>query len=163
MVGLLNGGNMRRRNFVLASIFAGTALDAVTARSNGRPITDSPAVIDRFFAGYSSRQLEACMDCFSSSGDVFAYGSAIGEKRIGLDAIRLQLEQDWAQSQETYLKVIWRKVDEAGAVSWIAADVAGNTKISGNQLAIEARATFVLRREFSHWKIVQMHFSVPSG
>jgi ketosteroid isomerase-like protein len=79
-----------------------------------------------------------------------------------LEAIRLQLEQDWAQSQDTQLRVSWRKVDEAGVVSWIAADVIGNTKISGNEMEIEARATFVLRREGSDWKIVQMHFSLPN-
>jgi len=153
---------MRRRNFMLASILAGTALGAARAGTNAQSSAGSSAVIDRFFEAYSSRRLEACMDCFSSSGDVFAYGSARGEKRIGLEAIRLQLEQDWAQSQDTQLRVNWRKVDEAGVVSWIAADVIGNTKISGNEMEIEARATFVLRREGSDWKIVQMHFSLPN-
>jgi len=154
---------MRRRNFVLASILAGTWLGAVKAESHTKASKDSGAVIDRFFAAYSSRRIEACMDCFSSKEDVFAYGSAYGEKRIGLDAIRRQLEQDWAQSQDTQLRVSWRIENEAGVVSWIAADVVGAIKISGKEIVIDARATFVLRQEGADWKIVQMHFSIPNG
>lgn len=148
---------------MLGSILAGTAFGAARARSTVRSSAASAEVVDRFFAAYSNRNLEACLVCFSSNSDVFAYGSAIGEKRIGLDAIRQQLEQDWAQSQETQLKVGWQKVDEAGVVSWIAADVVGSTKISGVETLIKARATFVLRQEGTAWKIVQMHFSIPTG
>ena len=152
---------MKRRNFVVGSIFAGAAMGLARAGSNGPADGDSSTVVDRFFAAYSARRLDICMDCFSPRGDVFAYGSSIGEKRIGLEAIRSQLRQDWAQSEETQLQVAWRQVDHAAAISWIAADVVGSTKVSGSKLAIEARATFVLRQEGEAWKIVQMHFSIP--
>jgi ketosteroid isomerase-like protein len=153
---------MKRRNFIVASIFAGAAIGSARAGSNDQADGDSSTVVDRFFAAYSARRLDICMDCFSQRGDVFAYGSAVGEKRIGLEAICLQLQQDWAQSEETQLQVAWRKVDHAAPISWIAADIVGSTKVSGSKLSIEARATFVLRQESQAWKIVQMHFSIPT-
>lgn len=94
---------------------------------------------------------------------MFAYGSARGEKRLGANAIRSQLEQDWAQSPRTTLKVAWRKEEEAGPICWIAADVLGTAVAPDGDTAIEARSTFVLRKEASGWKIVQMHFSIATA
>jgi hypothetical protein len=154
---------MKKRELFRGALLLGAGLiarvpGAEAAMSRGETTI---GIIKAFFVAYTRRDIEACMACFDSGPEIFAFGSGPGEKRSGSEAIRQQLLADWAQTKEARLADTWLEVHRDAAVSWVASDVAVHVVTAEGAQDLAARATFVLRRRASRWRIVQMHFSLP--
>lgn len=120
--------------------------------------------INRFVETYGRRSLDECLACFKQSDQTVAFGTAADEKRIGLAAIRAQLERDWSQSTAASLDMTWHKAVTQGETGWVAAEFAFRFKTSGEDGAMPVRATFVLEQDAGgNWVIALMHFSTADG
>jgi hypothetical protein len=120
------------------------------------------AVLDKVAEGYAKRDLALMQSAFAADPDVVMYGTGADEKRVGMAAIKTQIERDWSQSEAVRIKYGWTSVSAAGPVAWAAADAAFNLKAGGQELTLPARITFVLEKRFEKWLIVQAHFSFPT-
>ena len=103
---------MKKRELFRGALLLGAGLiarvpGAEAAMSRGETTI---GIIKAFFVAYTRRDIEACMACFDSGPEVFAFGSGPGEKRSGSEAIRQQLLADWAQTKEARLADTWLEV-----------------------------------------------------
>jgi uncharacterized protein (TIGR02246 family) len=121
------------------------------------------SVLDSFAEGYEKRDMEGVLSLFAPDTDVVMFGTGADEKRVGLAEIRRQVERDWSQSDATTLTYGWTSVSAAGSTAWLAADIAFNAAIGGQELTLEGRSTLVLENRYGKWLIVQGHFSLPAS
>ena len=120
--------------------------------------------IHRFVETYGCRSLDECMACFKQSDQAVAFGTATDEKRIGLAAIRAQLERDWSQSTAASLEMTWHKAVLLSETGWVAAEFTLRFKTPREEGALPVRATFVLEQDAGgNWVIAHMHFSTSDG
>ncbi len=121
--------------------------------------------INRFLDTYTRRSLDDCLACFKQSDETVVFGTLADEKRIGINAIRAQLERDWEQSLDTTLEMTWHKAVSHGGTGWVAAEFLFRFKTASGDGAVPVRASFVLEQDASGitWLIAHMHFSVPDG
>lgn len=118
--------------------------------------------VKAFADAYGRRDMNACLDCFKSSGDVVVFGTAADEKRIGSAEIRTQMERDWAQSESARMEITWHKAVSRGDTGWVAADFMFKYKTAKEEGEFLARATFVLEKDPARrWVITHMHISRP--
>jgi uncharacterized protein (TIGR02246 family) len=120
------------------------------------------AALERLADAYASRDLAKFMACFAPDADVVLYGTGADEKRVGPEAIRTQVERDWAQTETAAMVFSWMSVSAAGPVAWAAVDSAFHLRASGQGIDLPARVSFVLERRAGTWQIVHAHFSVPA-
>jgi uncharacterized protein (TIGR02246 family) len=119
-------------------------------------------VLDRFAENYAKRDLEGTLALFAPDADVVMYGTGADEKRVGLAEIQAQVVRDWSQSDATSITYDWTSVSAAGSVAWVAADIAFQVKVGGQELSLEGRLTGVLEKRGDEWLMVQGHYSLPA-
>lgn len=116
----------------------------------------------RFLDAFERRSTAECLACLKQSDSLMMYGTAADEKRIGVEAVREQLERNWAQSLSASVTVTWHTSAVYDNAGWVAADVLVKFKTPEAEGERPARMTFVLERdEHSQWVIAHMHFSLP--
>jgi uncharacterized protein (TIGR02246 family) len=121
------------------------------------------AALRRMTDAYARRDLNAFLVGFSTDADVMIYGTGADERRIGTEQIRAQVTRDWDQSESATMSFDTTLVSAAGAVAWAAIDGAFKFRIGGKDMAMPARATFVLEKRDGKWLILHGHFSTPAA
>ncbi len=115
-----------------------------------------------FGTAYNRRDPATILALFAPDADVVFLGTGADERRVGPDAVRAQLERDFAQSDEASFAWSWQTVSQAGMVAWITAEGHVSATIEGHHLSFPLRLTGVLERRATDWLFVQMHLSVPA-
>ena len=121
------------------------------------------AVMKQYNEAYAKRDMDAVLALFAPDPDVVIIGTGEDEKRVGLAELRTQLERDFAQSEAASIEFSWHSVSQAGSVAWVAADCVVRAEVSGQEISLLARVTFVLEQREGRWLIVQSHASLPAG
>jgi ketosteroid isomerase-like protein len=120
-------------------------------------------VLNKAHDAYRRRDINELLSYFSPDTDVVMYGTGVDEKRIGRDAIKIQAERDWAQTEEAAFNWNWHSVVGSDAVACLSADGEANVKIDGEAMNMPIRFTGVLEKQGDKWLFVQAHYSVPFG
>ena len=110
---------------------------------------------------YAQRDKEGLLALMVPDLDAFIFGTGADEKRQGRAEIQAQAERDWAQSEAASMDIGWHLVSAAGPVAWVAADVAFNVTVGGQEMSLPGRLTAVLEQRDGRWLIAQSHFSFP--
>jgi ketosteroid isomerase-like protein len=126
-----------------------TALEVMTA-------------LNGFLKAYHDKDLAGILKLFAPDPDVVFYGNGEDEKSVGVAGIREQAEHDWSQSAAVSLRITWSSVSSAGAVAWLAADIAIRAEVQGMEMILPARLTAVLEKRAEEWFFMQWHASVPT-
>lgn len=118
--------------------------------------------VNKFVDAFARRSTVECLACFKPSDSTMIYGTAGDEKRLGIEAIRQQLDRNFAQSLSATMQMTWHTLAVCGDTGWVAADFLGRFKTPEAEGKRPIRATFVLERDArSQWLIVHMHLSFP--
>jgi ketosteroid isomerase-like protein len=86
---------------------------------------------------------------------------ATDEKVFGAEALKQQLERDFAQSGELAMDFGPMTIASEGNVAWCAGDCAVSAEVGGQSIRLEGRMTMVLRKAGNKWLFAHSHFSVP--
>jgi len=121
------------------------------------------ALLDRLARGYTERDLDALMECFSDEVEVTVYGTGADERRVGRDALIEQFHRDWNQSESATFSPVWVKGGARGDVMWCAADLTLAFRADGDEVSWSGRSSIVAVREGGTWRVVHWHISVPYG
>lgn len=133
-------------------------------KANAKTEAEVMAVMNQYNEAYARRDVDGILALFAPDPDVVIIGTGQDEKRMGLAEIRAQLERDFAQSEAASIEFGWHSVSRAGSVAWVAADCVAQVKMQdGQEMSLQARATFVLEQRAGKWLIVQSHGSLPTA
>jgi ketosteroid isomerase-like protein len=96
--------------------------------------------------------------------DIEAFGTAAGERLRGWDAIRKVFIHQFNTFTDTYIserdQIV--NIDETGNVAWFSQMVNYNFLLEGTPKKYEGvRFTGVMKKKSGHWKLVQIHMSMP--
>jgi len=119
------------------------------------------AVLSKFIEAYSKRDLEGVISLIAPDPDACLIDIEPDEKRVGLDAIKMQLTRDWSQYEASSYEINWISISAAGVVAWMASEVLFKVKAKGNSLIFPCCATAIFEKRGDRWFIMQGHFSVP--
>ncbi len=129
-------------------------------RADSRTEAEVRSTIDQFSNAYTRHDLASLGQLFATDPDVFVYGSAVGEKRRGIDEIREQARHDWEHYDSVELVFGDTSISAAGPVAWAASDATFRFKdAEGHPTEVPARVTFVLENRNGKWLIMQSHSS----
>lgn len=123
------------------------------------------AVLKTFTESYAKRDLNTLRQCLATDEDVLFYGTAVGEKRVGIGEMEMQAKQDWELSERASIVLDSMSISGAGSVAWVAADGAMDYRAKGEDKDMHqpVRITFVLEKRNSAWLIVHAHFSIAAA
>ena len=108
---------------------------------------------------YSRKDIKMLLDATDPS--FFGFGSGPDEKVFGAEALKLQLERDFAQSGDLAMDFGPMTIAAEGNVAWCAGDCTISAKVGGQRMRLDGRMTMVLRRAGDKWLFAHSHFSVP--
>lgn len=120
------------------------------------------AVLEAYSDTLAARDMAGMLALFADDADVVLFGSGADERRVGKEALRVQAERDWSQSEAMALKYQWSSVSAAGSVAWASTELTVSARINGDSVELPARFSVVLQRRGENWLIVQGHFSIPA-
>lgn len=118
-------------------------------------------ILDRFATAYAAKDVEAVMRLFVPGDDVQLVGTGADEIRLGRDAVRHQVERDFAQSDRLSLTYEQTHVGGAGDLAWVMALCTAEATIGEQTIRLDPRLTAFLVRQGDTWLIQQTHLSVP--
>ena len=131
-------------------------------KADAKTEADVMAIMNRYNEAYAKRDVDGILALFSPDADVIIIGTGKDEKRIGLVAIRTQLERDFTQSEAASIEFSCYSVSRAGPVAWVTADCTACVKMpDGREMRLPARSTTVLEQRAGRWLIMQWHASLP--
>jgi len=113
----------------------------------------------KFLEAYASRDIDSLLANMSTDSSVVTLGTGSDERRVGLHAIKAQIERDWSQSEAAAVEITWSQVSAAGTVAWIASEGIFKAKIGGKKVDFPCRFSAVLQKQKDKWLIMQTHFS----
>lgn len=117
--------------------------------------------VQRYLSAYERRSMEDCLECFVQSPALMAFGTAKGERLLGIDDVRAQILKDWEQTTSARLSMHWWCQSSSDDFGWLAADLEFEIETSVEKVVQPARATFVLVKSAENrWLIEHAHFSV---
>jgi ketosteroid isomerase-like protein len=121
------------------------------------------ATFEQTRRAYEQRDMARLLELFAPDPDLVMYGTGADEKRLGLAQVQAQAQRDWAQTEAASFEWSWTSISSAGSVAWVAADVIGHARVSGQEVQFPLRLTGVLERRGERWLWVQWHFSVAAA
>jgi ketosteroid isomerase-like protein len=112
---------------------------------------------------YARKDVEACMNVWTSDPDVVAIGTGVDELRPGPEGLRRGLRRDFEQAENVKITTEWLQISAAGNVAWSAANVQLTATVSGETVTLPCRLTNVYEKRNGTWRIMQMHLSLPEA
>lgn len=110
---------------------------------------------------YRIGDVDLLLSLFAEDPDVTVIGLGLGERKVGLEAIRPHFERDFFDTSSILLE--WKDFafSGTGPVAWVSAEA--NVKILSKiaEVSTDIRFTAVLEKREDQWLFLQMHNSVP--
>jgi len=117
-------------------------------------------VLRRLAKATGEKDIESIMAL--TDPDFCGLGTDAGEKVIGREAYRHQLEREFAQAETISLEFSDVRIGAEGTVAWVLADMAYRSVVCGAPRTLDGRMTAVLRGTGHAWVIAQLHYSLPA-
>jgi hypothetical protein len=119
--------------------------------------------VDRFWAGWQALDADASLAAIADRADVIVIGTDADEYWVGRDAMAEPFRAMVMSFDEE--SVDWERGDPLitvrGDVAWVVGRTSVTVRAGGHVVSSQVRATFILERVASDWRIVHAHFSVP--
>jgi ketosteroid isomerase-like protein len=117
------------------------------------------AALDLYKSSYSNKDIKLLLSV--TDPGFFGFGSGPDEKVFGIEALKLQLERDFAQSGKLSMDFGPMTIAGEGNAAWCAGDCTISAEVGGKWLRLDGRMTAVLRKAGGKWLFAHTHFSVP--
>jgi len=121
--------------------------------------TEVRAVIDVFSDGVRNGDIKAMESVIAHEPNIVFYGSQVGDKEVGWDAVKASFEEQFQETGEIQSEVLDSTVSVVGDLAWAAYDLRYGEEGGSASDTFESRWTGVLHRDVDGWKIVHMHHS----
>jgi ketosteroid isomerase-like protein len=126
-------------------------------------IAEVRITLDSFLEAYGRGDLDEIMAYFLDDPRIIGLGTGLGERNLGWDENRAQVERDLAQSISRQVTMDWFKGAGKGEVAWAAMESTAEMQTQAGEFNATLRGSFVFLRTDQGWKIVSYHLSVPLG
>tara|TARA_Y100000815_G_scaffold273096_1_gene303506 strand:+ start:217 stop:729 length:513 start_codon:yes stop_codon:yes gene_type:complete len=114
-------------------------------------------LIKKFCDYYQQRNMDKLLSLFSKES--YMLGSAMNESRYGIEAIKAQLNRDWAQSDKAAIEIIEFLPAPLDA-SWCTVFARANLTVNNQNFSFDnLRGSIYITKENGSWKIAHMHSS----
>jgi len=123
------------------------------------------STFNRFAEMYGKKDVKGIMSMFADDPDIVAIGLCGRQVAVGPAAVRKMFERDMSLSGgKIKLPFDVVSVDSLGLTAWMAANVYPYAVLSNDKIVkgIQGSLTMVLRKIKGQWRILQLHFSVPT-
>jgi len=142
-------------------------LTSVPARADYKAgmIDQVKGTFNRFAEMYGKKDVKGIMSMFADDPDIVAIGLCGKQVAVGPAAVRKMFERDMSLSGATIkLPFDVVSIDSLGLTAWMAANVYPYAVLSDNKIVrgVQGSLTMVLRKIKGQWRILQLHFSVPT-
>ncbi len=120
---------------------------------------------NRFAEMYGKKDIKGIMSMFADDPDIVAIGLCERQAAVGPAAVRKMFERDMSLSKAAIkLPFDVVSVDSLGLTAWMAASVYPYAVLSNEKIVkgVQGSLTMVLRKIKGQWRILQLHFSVPT-
>ncbi len=121
------------------------------------------ALVDDMWNEYARKNLEACMQHWTSDPDLVAIGTGADELRLGPDELKQSLERDFQQAEDIKITTQWLRLSAAGNVAWSAANIQMSASVDNQRTTLSCRLTSVYEKRDGAWRIMQFHLSLPAA
>ncbi len=115
--------------------------------------------LDLYKSSYSKKDIKMLLGIMDPG--FFGFGSGPDEKVSSAEALKSQLERDFAQSGKLSMNFGSMTIAGEGNAAWCAGDCTISAEVGGQQLRLDGRMTAVLRKTGGKWLFAHTHFSVP--
>lgn len=122
--------------------------------------SDVTALLDRFAAAYSAKDVARVLALISSDPDTVLVGTGGDEIRTGPDQIRAQIERDLSQAEDITLELGPVRVSTRGDVAWAFAEATVVATVEGATHRMPVRMTTILVVDDDTLVIHSGHLSV---
>ena len=120
------------------------------------------AVLEEMWKRYAQKDLEGCLELWTSDPDVVAIGTGVDEIRLGPGELRSAIKRDFEQAGNIKQSIEWLRTSAVSDVAWSAGNITLTTTVDGDEVVIAARQTNVYEKQNGAWRIAQLHLSVPA-
>ena len=116
-------------------------------------------LLEQYCDGYNRRDLTFLSSLFTQECNV--WGSGPDEYRVGINALEMQHQRDWAQSEKGEIQIV-SYISPPDDAPWAAMIGRAIITIGGVVHQFDhLRGTITLAQENGLWKIAHMHASFP--
>lgn len=120
------------------------------------------ALVEDMWKEYAYKNVQACMQYWTSDPDLVTIGTGTDELRLGPDELKHSLERDFQQAEDVAITMEWLRFSTAGNVAWSAANVQMSATVDNQRVTLPCRMTNVFEKRDGTWRIMQMHLSLPA-
>ena len=123
-------------------------------------LADVRAVLARFDKSYAGLDAAGVAALFAPDPDVVFYHTDVGDRWIGISAIKVGLSADMKRLKSLKVEGQPAAVHVRGTLAWFERLLVLNTAVKEGESSIFARATGVLEKRGGQWLLLQLHMSV---
>ena len=119
-------------------------------------------ILNQYINAMQTKSIETLAEIFSQDDDIMMLDGNTTKKFIGWGAIKTRYQEHFNSYEKLDVKFreLNIKIHASGVVSWLSCVFDWNYLIQGRQGETKGlRATWVLQKKNSKWKVVQLHFS----
>jgi len=118
-------------------------------------------VLNKLVEAFKTGDVDALLSLFAADPDVTVIGLGVGERKIGLEAIRPHFERDFIDTSS--ILVEWKDFvfSGAGSVAWVSGEAKVKILSKITEVSTEIRFTAVFEKREDRWLFLQIHNSVP--
>ena len=120
------------------------------------------ALVENVWREYARKDVNACMNLWTSDPDLVAIGTRADELRLGPEELRLGLSRDFEQAENIDTAIEWLRISAAGNVAWSAANMRLTASVNGETATLQCRLSNVYERRNGTWRITLLHLSPPA-
>lgn len=120
-------------------------------------------VLQAYADALAERDIDGMLTLFVDDDDLVIFGSGADERRVGKEALKLQLQRDLAQCESMSMTFQWSAVSAAGKVAWVSTELTIAARINGEECRFPGRYSLVLEEREGRWLFVHSHFSLPAS
>lgn len=121
-------------------------------------------VLEKYIVANETQNIKLMEDIWATDEDIEAFGTAAGERLRGWEAISKVFVRQFNTFTDTYISARDQivNIDDTGNVAWFSQIINYNFLLEGVQRKYEGvRYTGVMKKKNGHWKLVQIHLSLP--
>jgi len=120
-------------------------------------------VLDEMIQVLETENIDLLSQIVAHDSDMVCFGTDKAERIVGWEALKAEMEQQFADTENSTLSVKNRliQVHESGRVAWFSEIIDWHIESQGQLIEIEGlRGTGVLVKRNGEWNIIQLHYSI---
>lgn len=155
-----------KKYFILSliSIFMIPILAFSQSAQQSSEVAKIRLVLEKYIRASETQDLELMESIWVNDESVVAFGTDVGERLQGWDELKKVYRRQFSTFRETYISARDQmiRLNDSGNTAWFSQILNYNFVLEGIAKKYEGiRFTGVMVKKGDHWKLVQIHLSLP--